>query len=271
MSSTPLPQNGLVPYEWLERSFHNWWFLILTMILGGLCGLVMNRFEPPVYEAKASFAFHIDLTQTGNIGSNDEEVMYNWANNLIITKPVTSQVVAAARAKNIALTPEKFAENSGIERYNEVYELRYRDSDPKIAAEVANLWASTAYAQLSTASLHAQKVHILQTHINALESCLEESGGPLTGQAACSVLSLPQLQANMSAASTELASEMAASRGISSALVFDYSNPAEVPSRPALFARNTFVLVGSLIGFLAGLALIMVGAPAGLLRRLRRA
>lgn len=241
------------------------------MVLGGLIGLAINYLQPPVYEGKASFSFHIDFTQTGYVATNDEEIMFNWASTLIASNQVTGQAIAAARAKNIPLTPEKFSSNSAIERYNAVYELRFRDSDPKIAAEITNLWASAAYAQLKDASEHAHKAAILEKHIQALESCLEESTGPETGQAACSVQSIPQLQANMSAASVELGTELAASRGISSALVFDYSNPAEIPTHPTLFGRNTFVLSGSLIGLLIGIALVMVDMPAGLARRLQRA
>ena len=264
-------QPGWVPLTWLERSFRNWWLLVLMIILGGLAGLAVHQIKPPIYEAKAHFLFHVNLVETGSIPQDDEEVILATATSLLNSTTVRDQVVAAAKSANISLTPEQFKQNTSVERFNEVYELRYRDPNPQTAAEVTNLWAKAGYAALSEASRHAHMVNVLRMHIDLLENCLERSMGPATGQAACSLRSVQQIQSDLSAAVASLNNEWLASGGVSPALLFDLSDLAVVPSRPVVFARNTFVLVGSLIGLILGVLVIQVDAPGYILRRARLA
>ncbi|HVN53815.1 MAG TPA: Wzz/FepE/Etk N-terminal domain-containing protein [Anaerolineaceae bacterium] len=271
MASNTSQQPGWVPYVWLERSFRNWWLIVLMMILGGLAGLAADWLQPPIYEAKARFLFHINMIETGSIPQQDEEIILSTANSLLTSSAVRDQVITAAKAENISITPEQFKQNASIDRYNEVYELRYRNSDPQVAAKVANLWAKTAYAKLVEASGHARQVYVLRTHIDSLEKCLERSMGPATGQPACSLQTVEQIQGDLSASVAALNTEWIASGGVSHALLFDLSDLAVVPSRPAAFARNTFVLAGSLIGFFLGILAVQSNVPEYLWRKARLA
>jgi hypothetical protein len=87
---------------------------------------------------------------------------------------------------------------------------------------------------------------------------------------ACEGLDADELNEEIQQVTEELTQARAAGQGLSTALVFDLTDPARVPRRPVQSGRNSMVLAGGLIGLIIGAWGVGTRLPARLARRVRR-
>ena len=148
--------NEFTPLDEFNRLFRFWWLIALSMLLGGLAAYVFHTANPPVYEAKATIVATIDLDIFPFTGVREDLIQYNedmalgTVEGVLRSKEVTEALFSAAQAQAITLDANTLARNSTIERKQDIWEVRYRNSEPATAQTVANLWMEIGYAAMQT-------------------------------------------------------------------------------------------------------------------------
>lgn len=243
----------LSPLGVFEQALARWWMVALITICGGGIGWAFHWQNPPLYEARAVFSVSIDFVQTGNLDQYEVDHAINMAGDLIGSTSVLDQVASQARAQGIQVDAQSLLANGTVERQEQNYMLRYRNTDPQKAAIVANLWAEEGLRELQTAFEHSLSANDLQQRIDELEMCLRRSVAVDPVYSGCGLQDLGQIQAEIQKENAALIPEVQASRGIIPALRFELSQKATAPTRPAVFDQNKLVLAGAFIGFLLGI------------------
>lgn len=258
------------PQNMVERALRLWWLIVVLMLWGGAIGWVLHRLQPPIYEARAVVGINVDISRTGSLLQLEEDQAIGTGGIMFLASPVPEQVVAAANQAGIPMDLETLKRSTTLERYSYQWVLRWRHSDPKIAADLTNLWLQKGYNALLEAWQHAEKAASLRVFLEGLESCLRRSTDTEPSSPLCSIQSLAALQKELQVTGANYQQEKLASRGILPSLKFSIIETAAVPDKPVLYGRNTFILSGSLIGLLFSLWAIGLRWPERLERRLRR-
>lgn len=144
------------PLDEFSRLFRTWWLIAISMLLGGLAAYLFHRANPPVYEATARLVATIDLETFPFEGVREDLIQYNEDMALgliegVLRSPgVTQALFSAAQAQGIALDARSLAQASSIERKQDIWEVRYRSSDPLRAQTIANLWMELGFTAMQT-------------------------------------------------------------------------------------------------------------------------
>ena len=228
----------------------NWLFLVLLMIMGGVAGYSFSLFHPKVYEARAVIAVTIDYTRTGSLSDFQEDQALRSLGSIIDADFMLKKTVEAAQEAGVKITNEQFKEKIALEREDFRWFLRVRDKNPKVAAELANIWADQVIAILTNASSHALNADYLQRYFDSLQSCLQRMANVDQAQVPCSFPYLEELLVELESTGTDIREEKEASLGLMPAVSFFLAGEASPPSSPALYYRNLLVFAGAFIGFL---------------------
>ncbi|MBE0409618.1 MAG: hypothetical protein IBX69_07795 [Anaerolineales bacterium] len=240
------------PLEFFYFSISRWWIIFLFVLIGGGVGFLFHQIRPPIYETKAVFSIHIDFGQTGVLSEFEQDYAINSARFLMFSTSVVDQVERDAEALNIPLEALELGRQVFFERKQSIVEIKVRNSDAEIAAQVANLWASHAFETLRNAHGHALQAEMLKSYIKALETC-EDFENETQTLTRCEDLDAEELKAEINSVTQKYENELIKSRGIIPALVFDLLQTAPVPSAPIAHQRNYLMLAGALIGFSVGI------------------
>ena len=243
-------------YDSVERVLTRWWMMVILMIIGGLAGWVLHLFNPPIYEASAVITINMDFDER-QLTQYEEDYAFTAAGAIITSSNVLNPVIADAQSKGYALDPTKIADRFYLERKQSVWELRVRDPDPQVAADLANSWAQSANYRLTAVLGHAVQAEQLQVQVDDLKNCLAGA----SAQAAptkldCKALSQEQVQSMLHDVGAELVKQKNASLGIISIMSFSLTDLAGVPGSPAEDGQAGLVLAGAFIGFIVSLWLI---------------
>lgn len=261
------------PLTAMENALRNWWLLIAVTILGGGAGWTFHLLQPPFYEAKAIITMSIDFTQAGPMSQYEEDYTFYTAGAWMTSTVTREQMVARAQEQGMEITVEQLNGMMFLESKQSVWELRIRHSDPQIAAALANIWAEEAYAALERGRGHAWQEWLLFQELVALQRCLPQSLSPtpiptLTNyqvarpspfdvprdEVLCaSFNSIEQIQAAKQVVVSQLSREKEAAGGVLPFLTFALTERASPPSQPVVYQRNTLVLGGAFVGFIAGI------------------
>jgi hypothetical protein len=128
----------LSPIEEFYAVIDRWWLIVLLMLLGGGFGWVFHRFQPPVYETKASFVVHIDFSQTGPLTEFEQDHTIGAVQSLLISFPVLEQLSAEAVSRAVQVEELGYGSSIFLERRQYNLQMRVRNPDPKQAAQIAN-------------------------------------------------------------------------------------------------------------------------------------
>ena len=155
---TSTPPKEFEPFDAGSRIVRFWWALVICGILGGMTGLIVHRFRPPLYEATAVFMASIDFNKIDpdNLPVNDgnpyEFNQYDEDISLVMVQvsliQVKPQVVEFAIKNGWPIDLISLTQNSTIERKHGLWELRFRSQDPAEAQAVANFWAQAGFEDL---------------------------------------------------------------------------------------------------------------------------
>jgi uncharacterized protein involved in exopolysaccharide biosynthesis len=138
-------------YDYFNRTIGLWWLVALATILGGAIGYLFSRLNPPLYEANATYIVTIDLSRFPLAGVKDEFLQYNEdlalnsTEDVLLSAEVRDKLITQMQDLGIDLTPYELQKNYTIERKQDVWELRYRNTDPQLAQEVVDRWAEIGY------------------------------------------------------------------------------------------------------------------------------
>jgi len=132
------------PKDQILRSLRLWWVLILTSIAGGIIGYTISRVRPPVYQAKATLYTFIKFQDIRDIqlSQYDEDMIINSVGSLILSNGVIGTVLTQATEDNLSIDYKAFMHQMSVYRKLSDFELFFRDSDPKTAQKMVNLWAN---------------------------------------------------------------------------------------------------------------------------------
>ncbi len=247
-----------VPRETMDVILRRWLVVVLCTLAGGVLGWVFHQLQPPIYEAHTVFTISINYNQPDLLDSLDknnyaEDQMVSAAMDLIISSPVAQK--AAQDAAPLHLGPDDLVYNRRVflERRQSEVTLIVRNEDPQKASQLANLWAQRGLEALQEAAVHARRVYTLNYSTKALANCLQAK--PEAAGGLCAQTSLGDLNQELQKSEAELTSEMQASKGLTPAILFDWSQQAGVPQSPVLYQTQGLALAGALVGFLIGLLL----------------
>jgi uncharacterized protein involved in exopolysaccharide biosynthesis len=153
-----LAADEFVPFDYVRKIFHWGWLVVLLTILGGSAGLIVHRFNPPVYEAGAVFTVHIDTKQLAFIHPPTSTPVpyvltdYDRDLSLVVVeaslRQVEPQVVDFARENGLPIDRNGLEQYSTIERKSTIWELHFRSTDPGLTQKVVNTWAQAGLANL---------------------------------------------------------------------------------------------------------------------------
>jgi uncharacterized protein involved in exopolysaccharide biosynthesis len=231
------------PREALEQAFERWWVIVLLTVLGGIAGWIFHFFTPPVYEATSIITVNMDF-QKRHLTQYEEDYAFNAAGAIGTSDQVENQIIAQAKIRGIPVEIDQLQQQMFLERKQSVWELHIRNRDPKIAAELANLWAQKFYEALNTALGHAIRADQIQTQIDSITGILPASGSSVLGSEA---------QITLKTLSDELLLEQQSSQGIISIMKFAQTGSAITPQGPVLYRLAILVLAGACIGFVISL------------------
>jgi hypothetical protein len=263
---------GYSPREVFEYAFQHVWLIALLTLFGGLVGLGVHSLRKPVYEASAVFSISFDFKQTGGLTQLEEDHSWDMLGFLIKSSAVYDRVAQRAAEDHILVKRSDLNDQFTSERQETIYYLRVRNTDPKTAAALANIWADESKKQFDDALQQALKVDALNRYMHALEACLASAPAQSPSDGFCQVSRLTDVETLLKSTSIDLATEERdASRAISPAVTYTLSQKADVPTRPVAFNRNTLVLSGSIIGLLISIWVVAGRLPEKLANRRRHA
>ena len=239
-----------VPKDLLKKILSHWFYLPIAMILGGIFGLILNVFIPPVYEAQAKFVVTIDYTRTGYLSDIQEDQAMRGIGSLIGSDLILQKTVENSNSIHSDISLPEIKNQSRLERGEFEWFIRIRDKDAQRATNLVNLWAEQADSMLKEASYHAFKAEGLFKVLDSLEMCLQRVTLGVESIPPCTLSNIEQLLQDIQTIGERAYQEKEASRGLMPALSVNLIEKSQVPARPVVFARNAFVLAGAMIGII---------------------
>lgn len=241
------------PLESFENALHHWRLVVILTIVGGLVGLIFHRLQPPVYDATVVFSIGIDFKNVGReLTQYEEDLAVGAAGGLILSTQVMEKVATQARSQDIQIDYEELRRISTLERRQTLWELRVRNTNPKTAETVANIWGQQALADLREARQHAWQAYRIQDELQVLSQCIQDPNFVLPSGITCDSTYADDVEQSIDVKQAEFDAELQAARGILPALLFDLSSEAHQADKPVALGVNLLVLSGASIGFLIG-------------------
>ncbi len=227
-----------------------WYFLVAGMLAGGLIGLAITPFLPPLYESNAVFAVTIDYTQTGMLSDVEEDQIMRAVGTLIFYDEVIDETLADLKGQGLDLSRDEFYEDAVFEREEFRWAIRYRDADPHIAFQVVDTWEKQADRIIQEGLQHANLAASYQNVLTGLETCLQRMTQSSNTNEECSIDNLDAILAGIEKTSDLITVEKEQSRGLFSGLAVLLAEQAKLPTQPVRHQVNTLVLCGALVGLL---------------------
>jgi capsular exopolysaccharide synthesis family protein len=236
--------------RWLKILRRRWHLIAACFVLVTGSAALFSLAQQKQYTATASLFFnqsHIgsDLVDFANSSSNTTALQTQADNvRLVQSSPVAAQT---ARALGSSLTTNEIAQKISVsaQGQSDFVEVQATDPDPKLAAELANLYAQhfIAFRKATNTSAVIQVRNSLQSQFNSMLAAQRYSPAGLS------------LQRRIADLNT-----LAAAQTGDVQLV----QPAGVPSSPASPNTKMTVVIGALLGLLLGVGVAL------LLERLNR-
>ena len=228
--------------------------VIILMIVGALVGLIVTSFLPPVYEAVSVITTNMEITPTGAVNELMYDSQVNYISHLAYHLPILEELFFSEAEEGHYLDNTEFVhEDTSVERELMKTNLKYRHADPVIAARVATNWGKLLYEALLEAYPHGVLVSEAQSQLDLIDSCVNDADSTLT--AFCESLTEEEIKRINEEAKQTILHETELSLGLTREIIISDFQPAFVPEKPLRFTRGSFILNGSLIGFLLAITI----------------
>lgn len=136
------------PGEQIRRLLKSWWIIAICMLVCGMAGYVVHTLRPPLYEAKATFNVWLDfnfLKTDREFTEYDEDLSINTVGDSYVMPAVIQHVTDEALKRGWIKAPNEIFLNYRLERKHSGWELRYLSTNPQIAMDMTNYWATAGY------------------------------------------------------------------------------------------------------------------------------
>lgn len=242
--------NSYIPKDFYQKLIRFWFYLPIAMIIGGVFGLFLHFLIPSIFEAQAKFIVTIDYTRTGYLSDIQEDQAMRSIGSLINSDFVLQKTVDIANLHGEDITLPELREKSRLERGEFEWYIRIRDQSAEKASQLVNFWAEQADRVLTDASLHSIKAEELFNYLDSMELCLQRITQGLNSCSPCEVKNTNQILDEINSVGMLAYQEKEASRGIMPALSVELRERSQPPLHPVVFARNSFVFGGAIIGMM---------------------
>jgi capsular polysaccharide biosynthesis protein len=236
----------------IERIYQRWWILALAIMLGGILGGTIHFLKPPIYDAQAQFVVTLDYSRSGDLSPYNVDMAVGAIQPIFYSEEVLQYVVEQAHIQQLDISASEFYQAIGIERRNEIWLLRVRDSKPERAEILVDLWAQKGYQDLLEARSHALRVGALDAFFTAFRNCPSEPSPETALPSICFKVYAANWE-TLDDLQVEMQNELALSKGLNPNIIF--SEPTTIPLslQPVLYNRNWMIFAGMLAGFLMGI------------------
>jgi uncharacterized protein involved in exopolysaccharide biosynthesis len=237
--------------ELLDHTIDKWWVVVLIAVMGGVVGWASHFLLPPVYESTATITMTMDFFKLSQWEPTQytqyaEDYAFNSAEYILTSYPVKYQVLDEAKKQGLDIGIDRLNHELFVERRTSNWELHTRDQDPKVATELANIWAEKSLAALDSALEHAYRVDYLEQQLNNI------ARDPSSANPVQPDLNSAALQNYLN----EITQEKKLSAGIVSMMTFALGSDATEPQKPVLYSIAGLVLAGAVIGFVLSLWIV---------------
>ena len=238
------------PLDMLQLITKRWWITALSMVMGGLCALLVTRFIPPVYEASASFSVTIDYTRTGALSDVQEDQAMRGIGYVITSDEVIESVINEVKLHQSEYSITQFGKDSSLDREEFQWTLRYRSSNPALAEKVAIIWADTSNSVIQEGLIHSQIVDSVTEVLWGLEDCLERSTGKFGTVDLCGLGGSQDIVNEITQLSQLIHEEKTQTRGLFAPLTVQMVQQPRYPDSPVRHQKNLLTAVGIMAGLI---------------------
>ena len=251
------------PLGAFDLARRRWWLIVIFVLAGGLFGWGFSRLHAPRYVAQAMLVINIDYQQAPELfpKTDDhytEDHIIGAANAVVISTYVLDQVNADLQERGISVDWQKYTRNLASERKSSQFWLRVRDTDPDLAAAVANLWAEKAYLALVEFHQHAVKAKVLRDYLAAMSACPPPPEIEPRPPSICGNGSLAEIQQAVETVTAQIEAEAYASNALIPAVTFSLARKAVVPVTPVAYRVSLLLAAGALLGCAMGIVAVQM-------------
>lgn len=241
-----------------QKILKKWWLLFLAALLGGIIGFLVSAALPPRYEAAAKISTQLDYTDAVELADYEENRAINEVGWVSVSDSVLIEVQRLMNAKGHEITWADIVDTFSVERVDDLWMLRVTHTDPKTAADFANIWADEAYRQLTEAYGHALAADSIQTYISALESCTRLPASETAALALCATEDADTLYAEIMDKTKLLEEELRLARLLHPDLQITLVSHAQVPQEATRYQQGGLVFAGAALFFALMLIFLLV-------------
>ncbi len=233
----------------IKKFSERWIVTTVSMIIGGLLGLVINQVRPPMYESSATFSVTIDYTQTGALTDIQEDQAMRGVGSIILSDQVIDNTLSnLAKESNVLIDRNDFLENSFLDREDFRWTLRYRDHDNKISKIAVKAWSNSANDIIQKGLAHSFSGQSLLEELEYLKTCLNDFSSN-TIYTDCESEDLNSIINSINKLSSQIQAEKMASQGLFYALSISPVNSGDITLFTVGSQRNLLVVSGAIAGF----------------------
>lgn len=219
------------------------------MLIGALSGLMLSYLIPPVYEAVSIITTNMEITPTGTVNELMYDSQINYISHLAYHLPVLEELFYLEAEKGHYLNNTEFVhEDTSVERELMNTVIKYRHTDPVIAARVVTTWGKLLYDALIKAYPHGVLVSEAKSQLDRIDSCVNCENTTLT--TFCANLTEEDITRINEEAKQIILVETELSLGLTREINISSYQPAFVPEKPLRFTRGSLILSGNFIGLL---------------------
>jgi len=189
----------------------------------------------------------------------EEDMALNAFSDVLFSSPVVNRLVQKASAQDLKMDVPTIREITIAERQGNQWNLRVQNLDAGQVETLARLWTEVGQEAYQTAYQHALQAEKLAGDFQGMQTCLEGMTVVAPLQPGCTGLFFQDVQEHLADIGQALASERIDSQGIITAMHLEAVEASSVSPAPIRYALGQLVLVGSLIGLLVGLLLVLSG------------
>lgn len=245
----------------LDYTLRTWWLLAFFILAGAVIGLGFSLLNPPLYEAQAEITISIDVSRTGTLTGESQDMLIDAVGDLI----GAPAVMAALEEDRDPPDVQAFY----LERKADRFALRVVGRDQEKIQQAAERWSSLAVSTLDEAAQHVIAADILERYLASLTECVQSLPSPVSGGEICGLPSLGEVQKTIQEVGLELHREIASSHSLVPGVRYWLSQTARLTDQPVQYNRKYLLLGGALIGFSLGLWMQHLRLPERITRRKR--
>jgi len=254
--------DGIRMRDLLEQALFRWPILLGLGLLGALVGFFFSLMRPPLYQAEAVLAVNINYGVTEHLELVVEDRVLNRIAAIIeaddTLQQVLEQVPEAERSARGWTQPADLYSVVRLDQRLAEWSLVAIDQDPKVAAEVAGLWATVTLQVLDEAAEHAWKAVSLMGEEPFMVDCVQVSTPGRVGEVFIWECSTEPLTLDPDSLAGTLRTEIDRSRGMLPNISYELLRKPTVPENPVVWSRGRLVLAGAIAGLVVGFSLAVV-------------